>query len=304
MKFSIVIPSYNEKDDVRLSIESAIGQTHPNKEVLVIDDSNDNVSRQIISEYEGRGLRLVLGEDKGCCGAKNLGMKMASGDVVVILNADVKLPIDFLERIEKHYERGADYVLVEASVLNQENVWARYVEMLHRENSKEDKMEWTEGFSCRREAALSIGLIPGDFSVTFCRDWFLGRALNRNGFKKIIDRNIIVTHKAPDTFLEYWRVRKARGRFAALTQSLLLRRPVWLLGLKFLIKETFLFLKILLILPMIWEVKNISRHSNHPLRDFIYFLRPHVILWVAFIFGEWQGMEMSRKYRNKHVLQR
>jgi glycosyltransferase involved in cell wall biosynthesis len=216
LKFTIIIPSYNEKEDVRLAIESSIKQRYPDKEILVIDDSTDNTP-QIIREYVSRGVVLLDGPRKGCCGARNFGIKKASGDVVVLLNADVVLPPDFLEKIKKHYEAGADYVLVESRVFNQENIWARFIEMQHRYESRKigDKAEWTEGFSCRREAALKVGLIPGDFPIRFCRDWFLGKRLNEAGFKKVIDRSIVVTHKAPDNFKEYWQVRKVRGRFSA-----------------------------------------------------------------------------------------
>src|SRR3990172_2437151 len=94
LTFSIIIPSYNEGDDVRLSIESALGQKYPHKEIIVVDDSNDDTPR-IIEEYLDRGVKLVPGPGKGCCGARNEGMMLARGDVVVLLNADVVLPADF-----------------------------------------------------------------------------------------------------------------------------------------------------------------------------------------------------------------
>ena len=158
MKFSIIIPSYNEGEDIRLSIESAINQQYPNREILVIDDSIDNRTREIIKEYANQGVKLVIGQKKGCCGARNLGMKSASGDIIVLLNADVILPPDFLQRVLKHYQVGADYVLVESEVFNQENFLARFIEMQHRYEMKKisETAEWTEGFSCRKQAALDV----------------------------------------------------------------------------------------------------------------------------------------------------
>lgn len=295
MRFTILIPSYNEKEDVRLSIESALAQTYPDTEILVVDDSNDGVSRPIIQEYEDRGVKLVIGPKMGCCGAKNMGMKMATGEVIVILNADVKLPADFLERIKKHYDEGADYVLVEALVLNQENTWARYVEMLHKQTIG-PAQEWTEGFSARKSAVEKVGFIPGEFSVTFCRDWFLGKALQDAGFKKVIDRSIVVTHKAPDNLEEYWRVRKARGRFGSLTQALVMKRPFPLLVVRFLVKDIFLLFKFALILPAAFDLARIARHSTHKIRDFFAFIPAYVIQWFSFAIGEWQGFRMAKSY--------
>lgn len=291
LKFSIIIPSYNEKEDIRLSIESAVNQTYQNKEIFVIDDSSDNTP-QIIMEYEKFGVHLINGPRKGCCGARNLGIKTATGDVIVLLNGDVRLPKDFLERIKKHYDSGADYVLVESRVFNLESLWARFVEMLHRYDSKKigKKAEWTEGFSCRRQAALDIGLIPGDFSARFCRDWFLGKKLGKAGFKKKVDLSIVIPHKAPDNFREYWHIRKNRGRFSALTQFFLLKRNRGFLAFKFLIKDLLWLMEFIFVFPVVVKIYKISEFSENQARDFFPFLFAHFIQKIAFIYGEWTGL--------------
>ncbi len=296
LKFSIIIPSYNEKEDVRLSIESAISQIYQNKEILVVDDSTDNTP-EIIKEYAQQGVKFVAGQKKGCCGAKNQGIKMATGDIIVILNADVVLPPDFLDKISIHYEKdGADYVPVESKVFNQENFWARFIEMQHRYETGKigDKTEWSEGFSFRRQAALDVGLIPGDFPVRFCRDWFLGKKMNEAGFKKVVDRSILVTHKAPDNFKEYWRVRKNRGRFSALTQYFLLKRNRGFLALKFLIKDLLWFLEFILVFPAAIKIYKISGLSKNHFRDFFPFFYAYLIQKAAFIFGEWSGLILKK----------
>ncbi len=291
LKFSIIIPSYNEKEDIRLSIESAINQTYQNKEIFVIDDSSDNTP-EIIKEYKKTGVRLINGSRKGCCGARNLGIKTATGDAVVLLNGDVRLPSDFLEKILKHYEAGADYVLVEARAFNLETLWARFIEMQHRYEAKKmgQNAEWTEGFSCRRQAALDIGLIPGDFPARFCRDWFLGKKLGEAGFKKIVDYSIVVPHKSPDNFKEYWQVRKNRGRFYALTQYYLLQRNCGFLVLKFLIKNLLWILEFVFVFPVAIKIYKISKFSEKPAKDFFPFLFAYFIQKIAFIYGEWNGL--------------
>lgn len=289
MKFSIIIPSYNEGDDIRLSIESAINQNKQNKEILVVDDSTDETP-EIIKEYADKGVQFIKGEKKGCCGARNLGIKIATGDIVVLLNADVVLPNDFLDKILKHYENGADYVLVESEVFNQKSVWPRFIEMQHRlEYKHRIDIEWTEGFSCRREAALSVGGIPGAFKKQFCRDWLLGVNLNKAGFKKIVDKSILVTHKAPETFQEYWKVRKARGRFGALNQFYIFKKSKIYLFLKFKLKSFVVFLKFLTIIPAFYRVYKISQFSERRLMDFFPFLIAYFIQELARCVGEWQG---------------
>src|SRR3989344_4934823 len=123
LRFSIIIPSYNEGDDIRLSIESALNQDYLEREILVIDDSHDNTP-SIIQEYERMGVRLIKGKQNGCCGARNFGIETAIGDIVVLLNADVVLPKDFLNRLAAHYHSGADYVLVESLTFNTDRFFA------------------------------------------------------------------------------------------------------------------------------------------------------------------------------------
>jgi glycosyltransferase involved in cell wall biosynthesis len=295
LKFSIIIPSYNEGEDIRLSIESAIRQKYENKEIIVVDDSSDNTP-EIIEAYENQGVRLIKGQKSGCCGARNLGMKNASGDIVVLLNADVSLPSDFLSRISSHYEAGADYVLVESKTFNLDNLWAKFIEMQHRYEMKKigETAEWTEGFSCRRRAAEAIGFIPGDFPVRFCRDWLLGKKLGEAGYKKLIDYSIVVSHKSPDNFKDYWRVRKARGRFSALTQYYLLGKPSWLLFFKFLFKNLMWLLEFILIFPVGIKIYKISRFSNRKFKIFFPFLFAYFVQKISFIWGEWSGLILKK----------
>ena len=298
LKFSIIIPSYNECDDIRLSIDSAIKQDYQNKEIIVVDDSSDNTP-EIIKEYADKGVNLIIGPRKGCCGARNLGMKSASGDIIVLLNADVSLPPDFLSRVSRHYDDGADYVLIEARAFNLDNLWAKFIEMQHRYDMEKigETAEWTEGFSCRRQAALDIGLIPGDFSARFCRDWLLGKRLWEAGYKKVIDYSIIVTHKSPDNFKDYWRVRKARGRFGSLMQYFLYKKPLPFLFFKFLVKDVLFLLKFLTVFPAVIKTVKISRYSDSPFKDFFPFFYAYFIQEIARAVGEWEGLLIALKIK-------
>ena len=163
---SIVIPTFNEAEDIKKTLDACLALDHPLKEIIVVDDSTDETPA-IVGRYEKIGpVRLIKREKNfgGRCGARNDGILAAKGEVVVILNADVILPPDFIIRILEHYAAGADYVLVNAEVINQENVFARFVEALHRFHYRNEgdysAAEWTEGFSCRKSVVIAIGLFP------------------------------------------------------------------------------------------------------------------------------------------------
>ncbi len=54
-----------------------------------------------------------------------MGILEARGEIVAVLNADVRPAPDFLARIVPHYERGADFLLVQSEVSNQDDLFAR-----------------------------------------------------------------------------------------------------------------------------------------------------------------------------------
>ncbi len=304
IKFSLLTASKNEEKDIRLAIESALAQTYPHKEIIFVDDSTDR-TKDIIREYTGQGVVLIDGEGKGCCEARNLGMRSATGDVIVFLTADTKLEPDYLERILPYFEQGYDWVTVEDVPLNIENVYARFIEMDGRIKRWKEGFDpyTTQGYAVRRKAALEVGLITGgDYPVNFCRDWSLGKKLMGQGYKKMFDRSIVVPHKAPDNFPEYWMVRKTRGLMSAYQPYFLFRESPFRLFFKFTAKSILEFLRFALIVPAAWHVLRAARYSDRPVLDFFLFYYAYFIHTLARSVGEWQGWWFVAGYERSHRL--
>lgn len=91
MKISIITIAYNSASTFRDSIESVLNQTYSDIEYIVVDGLSKDNTVDIIKEYEpkfnGR-LRWISEKDKGIYDAMNKGLKMASGEVVGIINSD------------------------------------------------------------------------------------------------------------------------------------------------------------------------------------------------------------------------
>ncbi len=95
MKISVVTVCYNSVHFIRYAMESVLVQTYPLVEYLVIDGGSEDGTVEIIREFEprfGGRMRWVSERDAGMYDAINKGIRMATGDVVGILNAD-----DFFE---------------------------------------------------------------------------------------------------------------------------------------------------------------------------------------------------------------
>lgn len=295
MKFSIVVPTYNEEHDIAATLDSLVALDWPDREILIVDDSTDRTP-EIVRRYSDRGVRLIRPERReGRCGARNLGILNATGEVVVILNADVRLPQDFLRRIAPYYEGGYDYVLVRSRVANMDDLFARYVEcqgFADHYRTEPSWMEWTEGFSCRREMAIKAGMFPTGFAVPICagEDGFFGSGLRHIGARKKVALDIVVEHMAPATLSEYWHIRKGRGKGSPQIRRFLERWPLGRIRARALLRLAKTAVYVGAIFPIMAIAWRAARESPRGLRDLLPFAWAWLIEQVAFHVGEWQSL--------------
>lgn len=98
---TVVVPCYNAEAFVGEAVESALGQTYRNVEVIVIDDGSTDESLGVIKSFGAR-VRKVSTPNRGACVARNLGVELAEGEFVQFLDADDLLLPDKIERQVRH----------------------------------------------------------------------------------------------------------------------------------------------------------------------------------------------------------
>ncbi len=96
---SIIINNYNYARFLPQSIESALAQTYPRTEVIVVDDASSDASREIIRGYADRVTPILKERNGGQAAAINEGFGASRGELVVFLDADDYLYPDAIERI-------------------------------------------------------------------------------------------------------------------------------------------------------------------------------------------------------------
>ncbi len=89
MTVSIVIPVYNQERFLAQAIESALNQSWPDCEVVVVDDGCTDGSREIMSRYPG--VRVVRQVNRGLGAARKAGLAASRGEAVIFLDADDRL---------------------------------------------------------------------------------------------------------------------------------------------------------------------------------------------------------------------
>ncbi len=86
-KISVVIPVYNGEKFIERSVESVLRQEYPAHEILVVNDGSSDGTEKILERYRGR-LRVMTIPNGGVAQARNTGILAATGDYVVLLDAD------------------------------------------------------------------------------------------------------------------------------------------------------------------------------------------------------------------------
>lgn len=87
---SVVIPAYNAAAHLSAAVESALGQTYPELEVLVVDDGSKDQTAAIVEALAARDgrVRLLRQRNQGVATARNLGIEHARGEFIAPLDAD------------------------------------------------------------------------------------------------------------------------------------------------------------------------------------------------------------------------
>jgi glycosyltransferase involved in cell wall biosynthesis len=88
MKVSIITVVLNNADTIGQAIESVLGQDYPEVEYIVIDGQSTDGTLDVIKSYGDKITQWVSSKDGGIYPAMNKGLKMATGQIIGILNAD------------------------------------------------------------------------------------------------------------------------------------------------------------------------------------------------------------------------
>ncbi len=90
MRLAVVIPCYNHARYIGPAIESVLGQTRPPERLLIIDDGSRDDSVDVIRQYEGQGVELIVQENAGAHNTINRAIQIAGADcdLISILNSD------------------------------------------------------------------------------------------------------------------------------------------------------------------------------------------------------------------------
>lgn len=185
---SIVIPVYNRVDVLIEAVSSAIAQTYPRVEILVIDDGSDKADvAKVVADFPRDRVRYFRQENAGPCSARNHGLRVARGRWICFLDSDDLLLPNFVsEQIDYLSDHprtdvvctnaqffGTTDEIVNAGLFGSGDCLIQYIDLL-----KGAQIPGIHTGIISREALERAG--PFDEGIRFCEDIELWLRLARH----------------------------------------------------------------------------------------------------------------------------
>jgi glycosyltransferase involved in cell wall biosynthesis len=173
---SVVIPAYNHEQFIGPAIDSVLGQSWQELELIVIDDGSTDRTGEVVQSYDDPRLSYYYQENQDAFNTINRGMGMAKGEYIAILNSDDIYTTDRLEKLVAGQQKsGAACLFTDVIPISDQgeeftdpafgwNVW-------HQKNR-----QWY--FDCQD---LYTAFLKGNFMVTTSNLFMTGEAVRRVG---------------------------------------------------------------------------------------------------------------------------
>jgi glycosyltransferase involved in cell wall biosynthesis len=121
MRFSIIVPAYNEAAYLGRALDSLLHQDYTGRyEVIVVDNNSTDGTAAIASQY---GVPVVKEPQQGICAARQRGVDCAKGEIIISTDADTTQPPDWLRTIDARFTESDSVVAVAGPCRYQDPSW-------------------------------------------------------------------------------------------------------------------------------------------------------------------------------------
>jgi GT2 family glycosyltransferase len=117
LRVSVIIPNWNGARHLPTCLDSLRAQTHPEVEVIVVDNASEDGSQALVAEGYPEVMLILLSENRGFTGACNAGLQTAGGDILILLNNDTEVAPTWAAEVAAAFERHPEAGMVASKML-------------------------------------------------------------------------------------------------------------------------------------------------------------------------------------------
>ena len=206
---SVLIPAYNEEAAIVGTVNAALASRYPKLEVLVVDDGSQDRTGELVRQHFGRDprVRLLTQRNQGKPAALNHGLAIATGEIIVSIDADTVVDPEAVPKLVRHFADAAvGAVAGNVKVMNRQR-WITRWQALEYITSQNLEKRAFDLLNCipvvpgaagawRADVLREYGGFSGD---TVAEDTDLTLMIRRHGWKIVYDEEAIGHTEVPET---------------------------------------------------------------------------------------------------------
>lgn len=250
-EISVIIPVYNAEETLRQCLESVLGQTRRNYEVIIADNNSTDGTKDIVQEfkYKNRKIKYVFESERGRGSARNAGIRIAAGEVIAMIDADCVTPSNWLDELVGPIISGEETAVMGSDRDIIENYWTRNVQKANQKfmerNTAGEYISHidTKNFAIRASVIKDLLFDPGLYSfidydlflrvkdsikIRYMPDVKVGH-YHKRSFREVVEVNFRRAYWTAKIYKKHG----SRSRRDPMTQSIslynLLTFPFWML---------------------------------------------------------------------------
>ncbi len=210
VKISLVIPTYNRLDSLKVVLRSLLDQTYSNYEILLCDAGSSDGTREWVEELASPFIRFLPGADSGRAGARNRGLEHASGEVILFTDADIIADPRLIESHAMRHQRGGTRAVVGCEIqvksLEEYEAFRQNPAAHARHKPTRRSLPWhyflTGNASAPRDVLLQVGGFDQAFQGYGHEDLELGYRIKKLGLTIEYAPEAVNYHWHPVPYLE------------------------------------------------------------------------------------------------------
>ncbi len=123
---SVIIPTYNRRNFLKIAIDSVLKQTYKNFELIIIDDGSTDNTEELVKSYKESRIKYFYQFNRGPAVARNKGIKISKGNYIAFLDSDDRWREDKLKIQLEAMKKYPDYL-----ISHTEEIWYRNGKILN-----------------------------------------------------------------------------------------------------------------------------------------------------------------------------